>query len=191
MKIIQGTLPLNLECHISRDSDKKIYGIYFTNSNDTMSFLIILFGIIFSIMLWFNFSFFVGLIALVAAFILTFFIDNQNESKAKYKYLLTDITTVKIVDKATMLASEKKTIGSLGGASLGGALFGGSGAVVGALASGNKVKKEKDISLGIAFKDKNWVVIEFIINEDLLGSVHNSILMELLEVTAKKQKRPF
>ena len=90
-----------------------------------------------------------------------------------------------------MMASEKKTIGSLGGAGLGGVLFGGSGAVVGALASGNKIKKEKDVSLGIAFKDKNWVVIEFTMNEEFLGKVHHSIYMELLEATSKKQKRPF
>ena len=115
-----------------------------------------------------------------------------NNRVTSYVYRLDEITDVKIIEKTTMMATEKKTMGTLGGAGVGGALFGGAGAVVGALSSGNNIRKEKDTSLGIGFIDKNWVVIEFTTNTDtVVGRLYLHALNELLEVTSSKQEKPF
>jgi len=68
------------------------------------------------------------------------------------------IKTIKPIDDNKMI--HKGAVGTLGGAAAGGVLFGGAGAVVGALASGNK-KILNFSTFGIEFEDGEWVVAEF------------------------------
>jgi hypothetical protein len=52
----------------------------------------------------------------------------------------------------------KGMAGSLGGAAIGGVLFGGFGAVVGAVATGNKIEDFKNIA--VKFTNGDWIVLE-------------------------------
>jgi hypothetical protein len=65
------------------------------------------------------------------------------------------------IESVTVLGMDrvgtKGAAGSLGGAAVGGLLFGGFGAVVGAVAGGNKVEEFKNIC--IVFTDGEWVVV--------------------------------
>ncbi len=202
MKIIQGTIPLNLDCHFVREN-KKLVGLSFYK-NDSVTFSSIVGAIICLIVSWicFKFESFFFLVFLAISIISIMMAIESYKKQCKkvivnnrvtsYVYRLDEITDVKIIEKTTMMATEKKTMGTLGGAGVGGALFGGAGAVVGALSSGNNIRKEKDTSLGIGFIDKNWVVIEFTTNTDtVVGRLYLHALNELLEVTSSKQEKPF
>lgn len=71
------------------------------------------------------------------------------------------IYTADEIESVTVLGMDrvgtKGAGGSLGGAAVGGLLFGGAGAIVGSVAGGNKVEEFKNIC--IVFTDGEWVVV--------------------------------
>jgi hypothetical protein len=71
------------------------------------------------------------------------------------KYLAGDIVSIQY--NGASFVGTKGAGGSLGGAAVGGVLFGGSGAVVGAIASGNNI--EQINNLAIKFNDGEWAVL--------------------------------
>ena len=76
---------------------------------------------------------------------------------------------------------------------LGYMFFGNVGLAAGALATGNDVLKQKSGTIGIEFKDKNWIVTKF----DLRNSDSKDFFRLLLELIKtkhppkKKDKAPF
>jgi len=81
---------------------------------------------------------------------------NQSTADSRLRY------TAEQIEKVQMLGLDrvgtKGTGGSLGSAALGGAIFGGVGAVVGSIAGGNEIEEFKNIA--IKFTDGEWVVVE-------------------------------
>ena len=88
--------------------------------------------------------------------------------------------------------TNKSTLGSLGGAAVGGLLFGGAGAVVGALSNGNKTKHKTHGTFGFNFKNGDWVLFEYEINPDtMVGRMNKAVVDKLFEVFATKVSNPF
>lgn len=107
------------------------------------------------------------------------------------KYYLKDIQEVKVLDNDTALTSHKDGSTSLASAAVGGALFGGAGAVVGSVAGGNKIHREQTIQVGVKFVDGNWVVLSAKIDDSMLGQVTKSNVEILMQMTSSKQVAPF
>lgn len=202
MRIIQGTIPFNYSCNFVRDENKKLKSLSFYKA-DSKTIETALGAVVCAFLAWVGYMlgselFFVGLLLTVGLVVMAFksYIKQSakiyvNDKENCFIYKLEEITDVKIVDKTTLMAATKGAIGTLGGAAIGGSVFGEGGAIVGALAGGNNIKKEKETTLGIGFSDGNWVVMEFVVNDTMLGRVHQAILNELLQITALKQARPF
>ncbi len=194
MKVQQGTLPLNTSLGLSKDKSDKVIGIYFAKENNFLPVFIALIGVIVSlvILIYGNGLFaFLSVITFTLAFIFSTAIVKKREEASGIKYPLDQIDSLKIIDNASMMASQKSTTGSLGGAAVGGVLLGGAGAIVGAISSGNNLTKEQVVNVGIKFKDKNWTVVRFELNETTLGKVHKTVLTRLLESTSQQQECPF
>ena len=134
---------------------------------------------------------FLSVITFTLAFIFSTAIVKKREEVSGIKYPLDQIDSLKIIDNTSMMASQKTTAGTLGGAAVGGVLLGGAGAIVGALSSGNNQAKEQVVNVGIKFKDKNWTVVRFELNETVLGKAHKTVLTNLLEATSQQQQCPF
>jgi hypothetical protein len=194
MKVQQGTLPLSTSLGLSKDKADKVIGIYFAKESNFLPVFIALIGIIVSLLILFYgnglFAFLSG-ISFTIAFIFSTAIVKKREEASGIKYSLDQIDSLKIIDNTSMMASQKTTAGSLGGAAVGGVLLGGAGAIVGAISSGNNQTKEQVVNVGIKFKDKNWTVVRFELNETVLGKAHKTVLTSLLEATSQQQECPF
>ena len=194
LKVQQGTLPLNTSLGLSRDHTGRLVGIYFAKGNSFFSVAIALVGLIASFLLLIFMDIFTAVVIFIlfaAMFLNSIGREKRKDESGGIKYSLDEIESIKILDDISMMANEKNAVGSLGGAAVGGALFGGTGAVVGAISSGNNLTKEQVVNLGIKLTDKNWVVVRFEINQTVLGKANKIVLENLLEATAKKQECPF
>lgn len=194
MKVQQGTLPLNTTLGLSHGTDGKVIGIYFFKEDHSLPVLIIFSGIVISVIFLFNGNGLMAFLSIISFIIASIFLVVNVQKKAEangIKYSLEQIDSLKIIDNTSMMASQKSTGGTLGGAAVGGVLLGGAGAIVGAISSGNNQTKEQIINVGIKLKDKNWAVIKFELNETTLGTAHKVVLNKLLEATAQHQECPF
>jgi len=77
----------------------------------------------------------------------------------KYEIPCDDVIEFKVLDEDSKPIQETSALGKAGGAVVGGLLTGGVGAIVGAMISGNKTKKDLKINLGFKLKNKDWFVL--------------------------------
>ena len=77
----------------------------------------------------------------------------------KYEIPCDDVIEFKVLDEDSKPIQETSALGKAGGAVVGGLLTGGVGAIVGAMISGNKTKKDIKINLGFKLKNKDWFVL--------------------------------
>ena len=77
----------------------------------------------------------------------------------EYEIPCNDVIEFKVLDEDSKPIQETSALGKAGGAVVGGLLTGGVGAIVGAMISGNKTKKDLKINLGFKLKNKDWFVL--------------------------------
>ena len=197
MEIFQGTISNDYKCRPFVKNEKPIGLLFYKKTHaqeDAIVYFLLFFAISMSIVIWYKFSFGAFLFALCLSFgcLATYTIIDKKKSEQKgIKYLIKEIKEVKVIDNDTMSSFAKSGANSLTGAAVGGLLFGGAGAVVGSIASGNKNLKEQIVRVGVKFEDENWVVLQAEINETIMGKVNKANLKLLLEMTSSKQLAPF
>lgn len=107
-------------------------------------------------------------------------------------YQNNEISQYKEFDSNESIAGAKGATGTLLGAGAGGLAFGGAGAIVGALAGGNKVVKSSKTSLAIEFNDGNWIVMEMNTNTDEFeGRCNIAVIKDIRKRCAEKAVSPF
>ena len=111
--------------------------------------------------------------------------------KSIQSYAGNEVTKFTEISSESIQESSKSTLGTLGGAAIGGALFGGAGAVVGGLSSGNKSENKSTGRYGIEFANDDWVVIEVDTSDTFIGRVQKHILKEMLTSFAQSVEKPF
>src|SRR6056300_880418 len=70
-----------------------------------------------------------------------------------------DVNEFKLLDENSKPFKTSSALKKTGGAVVGGLLTGGVGAIIGAMISGNKTKKDLKINLGFKLKNKDWFVL--------------------------------
>jgi hypothetical protein len=76
---------------------------------------------------------------------------------------------------------------------VGGLLTGGVGAIIGAMITGNKTKKDLKINLGFKLKNKDWFIATLDIEdkESFTGGLEKSVIDEVMQRFAVKSEAPF
>ena len=104
-----------------------------------------------------------------------------------------DVIEFKVLDEDSKPIQETSALGKAGGAVVGGLLTGGAGAIVGAMISGNKTKKDIKINLGFKLKNKDWFVLT--LAEDDKNSMGATLMQAVVTVIIKrfatKSEAPF
>ena len=111
----------------------------------------------------------------------------------KYEIPCDDVIEFKVLDEDSKPIQETSALGKAGGAVVGGLLTGGAGAIVGAMISGNKTKKDIKINLGFKLKNKDWFVLT--LAEDDKNSMGATLMQAVVTVIIKrfatKSEAPF
>jgi hypothetical protein len=104
-----------------------------------------------------------------------------------------DVIEFKVLDEDSKPIQETSALGKAGGAVVGGLLTGGAGAIVGAMISGNKTKKNLKINLGFKLENKDWFILTLDIDdqEDWIGKFDKAMLEEITKRFAVKSEAPF
>ena len=104
-----------------------------------------------------------------------------------------DVIEFKVLDEDSKPIQETSALGKAGGAVVGGLLTGGAGAIVGAMISGNKTKKNLKINLGFKLENKDWFILTLDIDdqEDWSGKFDKAMLEEITKRFAVKSETPF
>ena len=199
MEILQGTISAKYKCRpyyaIKNFEEEKLAGLLFYKpSQNFLAVALAMIALLVSLYIWYQINFIAALVLIcisIAGLLMLVNSERGEDEKNGIKYLVEDILEVKILDNDTTTSYGKSGAASLTGAAGGGVLLGGAGAVVGAISSGNKQNKEQIVRIGIKFVDENWVVLQCLIDETMMGRVNKSNLSLLLEMTTSKQKPPF
>jgi hypothetical protein len=111
----------------------------------------------------------------------------------KYEIPCDDVIEFKVLDEDSKPIQETSALGKAGGAVVGGLLTGGAGAIVGAMISGNKTKKNLKINLGFKLENKDWFILTLDIDdqEDWSGKFDKAMLEEITKRFAVKSEAPF
>ena len=111
----------------------------------------------------------------------------------KYEIPCDDVIEFKVLDEDSKPIQETSALGKAGGAVVGGLLTGGVGAIVGAMISGNKTKKDLKINLGFKLENKDWFILTLDIDdkEDWYGKFCKAMLEEIIKRFATKSEAPF
>tara|TARA_B110000459_G_C16444064_1_gene417610 strand:- start:131 stop:580 length:450 start_codon:yes stop_codon:yes gene_type:complete len=111
----------------------------------------------------------------------------------EYEIPCDDVIEFKVLDEDSKPIQETSALGKAGGAVVGGLLTGGAGAIVGAMISGNKTKKDIKINLGFKLKNKDWFVLT--LAEDDKNSMGATLMQAVVTVIIKrfatKSEAPF
>ena len=102
----------------------------------------------------------------------------------EYKIPCDDVIEFKVLDEDSKPIQETSSLGKAGGAVVGGLLTGGAGAIVGAMISGNKTKKDIKINLGFKLKNKDWFVLT--LAEDDKNSMGATLMQAVVTVIIKR-----
>ena len=104
-----------------------------------------------------------------------------------------NVIEFKVLDEDSKPIQETSALGKAGGAVVGGLLTGGAGAIVGAMISGNKTKKDIKINLGFKLKNKDWFVLTISADDkdDWYGKFSKAMLEEMIKRFATKSEAPF
>lgn len=196
MRVFQGTISSEYNCRPLMENNRSIGLLFYktNNSSKSIAAFAVMIGLLLSVFLGFKFNFFEFLITAavsVGLFIFFSIFDRRNDEAEGIKYPISQISEVKVLDNETIASYAKSGSSSLAGAAAGGVLFGGAGAIVGSIASGNTQLREQTVRVGVKFADANWVVLESKIDATIMGKVNASNLKIFLEMTALKQAAPF
>ena len=104
-----------------------------------------------------------------------------------------DVNEFKLLDENSKPFKTSSALKKTGGAVVGGLLTGGVGAIIGAMISGNKTKKDLKINLGFKLKNKDWFVATLDIKdkESFTGGLEKSVIDEVMQRFAVKSEAPF
>jgi len=116
------------------------------------------------------------------------FFGNEN-TLACYKN--DQVVKFKDFDSQETVVAEKTKLGTIAGGVVGGVALGGFGAVIGALAGGNKSKKTAHKKIAMEFYDGNWIIIEFEYDvETMIGKSNQNIYEQIVKRYAKRIDSP-
>ena len=104
-----------------------------------------------------------------------------------------DVIEFKVLDEESKPIQETSSLGKAGGAVVGGLLTGGAGAIVGAMISGNKTKKDIRINLGFKLKNKDWFVLTLAEDDknSMTAKLTKFVVDNVVKRFAVKSEAPF
>jgi len=111
----------------------------------------------------------------------------------EYEIPCDDVIEFKVLDEDSKPIQETSALGKAGGAVVGGLLTGGAGAIVGAMISGNKTKKDIKINLGFKLKNKDWFVLTLAEDDknSMGATLTQAIVTIIIKRFATKSEAPF
>ena len=111
----------------------------------------------------------------------------------EYEIPCNDVIEFKVLDEDSKPIQETSALGKAGGAVVGGLLTGGAGAIVGAMISGNKTKKDIKINLGFKLKNKDWFVLTLAEDDknSMTAKLAKFVVDNVVKRFAVKSKAPF
>ena len=104
-----------------------------------------------------------------------------------------DVKEFKVLDENSKPIKETSGLKKTGGAIVGGFLTGGVGAIIGAMVTGNKTRKDLKINLGFKLKNKDWFIATLEVDDknSLLGGVWKNVIEAVIKRFAIKSEAPF
>ena len=104
-----------------------------------------------------------------------------------------DVKEFKVLDENSKPFKTSSALKKTGGALVGGLLTGGVGAIIGAMITGNKTKKDLKINLGFKLKNKDWFIAKLDIEdkESFTGGMEKSVIEEVIKRFSVKSEAPF
>ena len=111
----------------------------------------------------------------------------------KFEISCNDVKEFKVLDENSNPIKETSGLKKTGGAIVGGFLTGGVGAIIGAMVTGNKTRKDLKINLGFKLKNKDWFVATLEVDDknSLLGGVWKNVIEAVIKRFAIKSEAPF
>ena len=111
----------------------------------------------------------------------------------KFEIPCNNVKEFKVLDENSKPIKETSVLKKTGGAVVGGLLTGGVGAIIGAMVTGNKTRKDLKINLGFKLKNKDWFIatLEVDDKESLLGGVWKKVIEAVIKRFSVKSEAPF
>ena len=111
----------------------------------------------------------------------------------KFEISCNDVKEFKILDENSKSINETSGLKKTGGAVVGGLLTGGVGAIIGAMVSGNKTRKDLKINIGFKLKNKDWFVTTLDVDnkDSLTGGLLTGVIESVIKRFAVKSEAPF
>lgn len=111
----------------------------------------------------------------------------------KFEISCNDVKEFKVLDENSKSINETSGLKKTGGAVVGGLLTGGVGAIIGAMVSGNKTRKDLKINLGFKLKNKDWFVATLQVDnkDSLTGGLFTGVIESVIKRFAVKSEAPF
>ena len=111
----------------------------------------------------------------------------------KFEISCNDVKEFKVLDENSKSIKETSGLKKTGGAVVGGLLTGGVGAIIGAMVSGNKTRKDLKINLGFKLKNKDWFIatLEVDDKDSFLGGVWKKVIESVIKRFSVKSEAPF
>ena len=111
----------------------------------------------------------------------------------KFEISCNDVKEFKVLDENSKPIKETSGLKKTGGAIVGGFLTGGVGAIIGAMVTGNKTRKDLKINLGFKLKNKDWFIATLEVDDknSLLGGVWKNVIEAVIKRFAIKSEAPF
>ena len=104
-----------------------------------------------------------------------------------------DVKEFKVLDENSKPFKTSSVLKKTGGAVVGGLLTGGVGAIIGAMITGNKTKKDLKINLGFKLKNKDWFIATLDVEdkESFTGGMEKTVIEEVIKRFSVKSEAPF
>jgi hypothetical protein len=111
----------------------------------------------------------------------------------KFEISCKDVKEFKLLDQHSKPIKETSALKKTGGAVVGGLLTGGVGAIIGAMVTGNKIRKDLKINLGFKLKNKDWFIVTLEVDDknSLTGGLFKGVIESVIERFSVKSKAPF
>ena len=111
----------------------------------------------------------------------------------KFEISCNDVKEFKVLDENSKPIKETSALKKTGGAVVGGLLTGGIGAIIGAIITGNKTRKDLKINLGFKLKNKDWFVATLEVDDQnsLTGGIWKNVIEEIVKRFSVKSEAPF
>ena len=111
----------------------------------------------------------------------------------KFEISCNDVKEFKVLDENSKPIKETSALKKTGGAVVGGLLTGGIGAIIGAIITGNKTRKDLKINLGFKLNNKDWFVATLEVDDQnsLTGGIWKNVIEEIVKRFSVKLEAPF